>query len=279
MSIWAVMYAGISTQVLVLIRGLLTRNWRRYPFFYLQLFCSFLFALTMLGIVYMKPSLYAPCYWVGEFATMLLACGNFLEILRGFAANPRAAAFTRAMRYIVYSITAIFAVGSVLAAIYIGLDWKTRESAILLLVFERDFRLVQAGFLFAIMGAALYFAVPFSRNLKGICIGYGLFIASDLMELALAARASVSADFFEVLRALGPFFYDVSLFVYLFALWSYTPPPTPELIFARNAAGDGLVVSRIRWIARALRGRKLDSAPERIDAGSAPSLADIKIPG
>jgi len=232
----------------------------------------------MLGVIYLKPSLYAPFYWVGEFATMLLACGNFLEILRGFAVNPRAAAFTRAMRYIVYSIGAIFAVGSVLAAIYIGLDWKTRESAILLLVFERDFRLVQAGFLFAIVGAALYFAVPFSRNLKGICIGYGLFIASNLMALTLDAWASKRAVA-DVLRLLEPFFYDVSLFVYLFALWSYTPPPTPELIFARSAAGDGLVVSRIRWIARALRGRKLDSASERIDAGSAPSLADIKIPG
>jgi hypothetical protein len=57
--------------------------------------------------------------------------------------------------------------------------------------------------------------------------GYGLFIATSLADLALRSYPGPGAH--AIWDAIQPFSYDVSLTIWMIALWSYHPNPVPDL--------------------------------------------------
>ena len=109
---------------------------------------------------------------------------------------------------------------------------------------ERNLRTVQAILLLAIVGLLAYYAIPAGRNLKGIILGYGLFIGASIVNLTLLSHLGV--QFLPLWRYLPAATYTVTLLIWCFTLWSYQPNPQPEFevgierdyeLFAARTAG------------------------------------------
>ena len=92
--------------------------------------------------------------------------------------------------------------------------------------FERDLRCVQALFIFGLLAVIFYYAIPIGRNMKGMVMGYGLYIFSSLVSLAVRAYAGPS--FTKIWSVAQPLSFDATLVIWLVALWSYCPNPVPD---------------------------------------------------
>jgi hypothetical protein len=88
-----------------------------------------------------------------------------------------------------------------------------------------------------------------ARNMKGVILAHGLYLAAGLLNLAVRSCAygfSASSNIIE------PFSYLVSLSIWLTAMWSYHPNPVPALVIRPEADHEDWV-SRTRTVLGAVR--------------------------
>ncbi|MGB0034852.1 MAG: hypothetical protein WBP79_05195, partial [Candidatus Acidiferrales bacterium] len=90
---------------------------------------------------------------------------------------------------------------------------------------ERDLRAVQALVLASILGVIFYYAIAIGANLRGMAIGYGLFVATSIANLAL--RSYRHQSFYDTWLVIQPLSYLISLMVWTVAFWRYQPNPVP----------------------------------------------------
>ena len=215
-----VWFIGLGLQVAILFRGVAAGLWRHYGFFYAQIAFSFASSAPALWVYLVHRAAFSAYYWETEFLTAFAACGILLDILRhAFALTAATRIFASAARYTVYA-----AVGLFLVLYIVGHGGYAPLSH--LIVLERDFRFVQTALLLGVTAAVFYFGAPLGRNLRGMLVGYGLYIASNLVTLSLESRFPASFD--KVWNFLQPAIYCASTVMYLVYLWSYYPPPKLE---------------------------------------------------
>jgi len=70
------------------------------------------------------------------------------------------------------------------------------------------------------------YSIPFGRNLKGVLLGYGLFVGESAIWLTFAS--SGGNRFRDIWFYLHPASYFVVLGVWAMHLWSYAPNPEPK---------------------------------------------------
>jgi hypothetical protein len=87
------------------------------------------------------------------------------------------------------------------------------------------------------------------RNMKGMILAYGLYIATSLVSLAVGSYAY---GFGAAGNIIEPFSYLVSLSIWLTAMWSYHPNSVPALVIRPKADHEDLV-SRTRTVLGAVR--------------------------
>jgi hypothetical protein len=87
------------------------------------------------------------------------------------------------------------------------------------------------------------------RNMKGMILAYGLYIATSLVSLAVRSYAY---GFGVAWNIIEPFSYLVFLSISLTALWSYHPNPVPALVIRPEADHEDLV-SRTQTMLGAVR--------------------------
>ncbi|MGO9588692.1 MAG: hypothetical protein ACLP3K_01425 [Candidatus Acidiferrales bacterium] len=226
---WSVMIwqASFAIRVVILVRGFQAKALRKFPFFYAYAFSTlaadlFLYA-TWKWIAVAKPDAYQEVYWTGQFLTLMIGCGIVLEIFRHILMPyPGADKFATAVALGTFAAIFCFA---------LGYQFLTHEGLGLALkgttfVLERDVRTVQAIFLFGILAVISYYRIPIGRNLKGMVAGYGLYIVTSLSTLAI--RAYAGPRFNNTWNVIQPLSFDVSLAIWLIALWSYQPNPAPD---------------------------------------------------
>ena len=217
-------YAGLPVHALILVRGVWAKLWRVYPFFYIPLGLSLIGGVSLYWISFRHPDLFFSAYWRVQIVTMLLACGSLVELsTKGFDTSDKSAtAIGRLIRHLVYLVAG----GA--ALIYV-LYWrstpKTKGTQMAMVAFERDFRVTQALILVGLVAAVLYFGIPLGRNLKGMLFGYGIYVSSSLITLALESHFPW---FHNTWATLQPWSYVASLFIYLFCLWNYEPASAPS---------------------------------------------------
>src|SRR5262249_11186400 len=86
---------------------------------------------------------------------------------------------------------------------------------------ERDLRAVQAMLLVVVVGVLAYYLIPIGRNLRGIIIGYGFFIAMGVINNTV--RSQLGYTFQVWWRYTQSTAWLMALVVWLSALWSYRP--------------------------------------------------------
>lgn len=212
-----ILSVSVILESLLLFRGFRQRLTSRYPAFY----CYIAFVLFQDPVCYfvdrwMHP-LYTPVYWTAEFLCVLLSCGIIFEIYRvGLAAYPGTARMARV------ALGLVFGIALVKALISDPRLWTEAPATTV----ESTLRTVQGVAIVAMVALFLFYSVPLGKNLRGIVMGYGLFVCWSVICLTFA---SLTGGKVHVLLAyLYPASYLLFLSICLRYLWSYQADKSPE---------------------------------------------------
>lgn len=245
-------WSGITIEAVVLARGLYSRLPKQYPAFYAYLLFVWLQSLLRFSIYYSRPLLYPKIYWTTEYLGVLAGCTVVFEIyrvgLRAYAGTARLARNLLAFVLILAFVKATIETGNN------PLWWSTATT----LDLELALRVVQALALLALVVLFLYYAIPFGRNLRGILLGYGLFLVENVVFFSFASKN------WEAFRAFWAHIHPASYFVVLLVwaghLWSYVPNPEPQRAvqleehYQRMAASTSRRLQEARgYLAKAVR--------------------------
>ena len=216
---WPIEYAGIAVQVLLLLRSAWSHLLTKYYFFYTYIVSVILGSALLMTLLLRMPALYAKGYWAVQFVTLVAGYGILLEIMNHvLTPYPGAERFARTAGVFAFFVIFLFA----MIAPFIKSQW----APVVVIEFERDLRSVQSLFLCVLLGVIFYYGIPIGRNMKGMILGYGLYIVTSLMTLAVRAYAGPS--FSAAWKVIQPLSFDISLVIWLLALWSYCPNPEPD---------------------------------------------------
>jgi hypothetical protein len=237
---------GLSLEAILVAGGLRTKLAQRFPLFYS--YVLFVFVQDVLrSIVYRWYSeLYPNVYWVSQFVALVLGCIVVFEICRvGLREFPGTARMAR----------------NLLGVAFLGifgrwlLELAPNSPAWLSVAYvdlERDLRAVQSVGLVILILLLAWYAIPLGRNLGGILLGYGTFVAMSVAQLSVVSHYGDRADRFWVIAQ--PATYAFVLSIWTVALWSADPITESARRDKSDKDYDGLMRSTTASVKKA-RGR------------------------
>ena len=206
-------WSGIALEIALLVRGLRGQLVRRLPIFYAYIAFVALQEFARL-LVQSNKRIYWDVYWLTEFLGLAMGSLIIFEIYRvSLRAFPGAARMAR------NALTFVFltAVAKALANVWASGGWRLDSTAFEV---ERALRTVQAAAILALVALFLVYSIPFGRNLRGILLGYGLFIGQRV--ICLTFMPPQGHHFWFYAYSAG---YLVTLIVWLSHLWWYEASP------------------------------------------------------
>ncbi len=218
LSIWLV---SIALELLLVVRGFQQNLIRRYPLFYAYI--SFVCAVDLVFFAtHLSPdsSPYLYLYWISEFLSLVLGCLVFFEFYR-VALNPYpgTARMARALLAILFVVALI---KTLIKTLNVPEWWQSTTPAQV----EGLLRVCQLLAILALTALFFFYSIPFGKNLRGILIGYGLFVSWSVVCLAFVAAGIAKAN--TIWSFTFPLSYLLSLLVWTVHLWSYQPNPIPD---------------------------------------------------
>jgi hypothetical protein len=189
----------------------------RYPVFYGYLF--FVFTQSIVRFLVHRwgsEELYSSVYWVTEFLGFILGCWLALEIYRvALADYPGTAKMARQILLFLFAM----ALAKAAAALWADPGLLLESTP---LQVERALRTAQAIAIVALVTVFASYSIPFGRNLRGILLGYGLFIGGRVICLTFLPPQGHHFWFYAYSAS-----YTVTLGLWLGYLWSYEPSAAP----------------------------------------------------
>jgi hypothetical protein len=178
----AIWLAGIFLEALLIVRIWRTRNAREYPLFFSYVIFVLVQEILSYLVAHLRPAFYPGFYWSTEFIGVFAGCAVVLEFAWiGLLQFPGVAKLARVALVATFSLT----VGKVLLT---GMQGALGWSVSLIVQLERDMRFVQIAAILSLLLLFLRYQVPLGRNLRGIILGYGLFLAIDIVNLTYLER-------------------------------------------------------------------------------------------
>ncbi len=215
--VWPV---GILLEGLIVFRAFRSKALARYPFFFTYIACAL--ADDILGYIhYWLTGSASYGVWLGEFLALIVECGVILEIFRCvLSPYPGAERFARIAGFSVFVAISSFAL------IY-PLMMPTWSRAGTMYELARDLRTVQAIFLLGLFGVIRYYGIAIGKNMRGMSLGYGLYVGAALVGMAVRSYAGVPLPgTWNVITQQAS--YLAALLIWTTALWSYHPNPVPD---------------------------------------------------
>jgi len=216
MGIW---WLAIVLEGLLLIRGISNGLVRSFPAFYSYI--SFVVVSEVLRFCAYRfyPGDYAGVYWVTQFLGLIVGSSVIFELYRvGLRPFPGTARMARYVLLLIFGGVVAKAVASGSGGI---LSWLARTSVEL----ERDLRMVQALAILILVVLFLAYAIPFGKNLGGIVLGYGLFVAMSILQFTLWLSR---VKFPTLWPYAQPVSYALVLAIWVGTLWSRAPATVTE---------------------------------------------------
>jgi hypothetical protein len=216
----AIWWSCLTLEFLLLAQGFRARLLPRYRTFYAYI--AFVFLQDIICYLTFRPdlpnsALYAYTYWTTEFLCVVIGCGVVFEVYRvGLMPFPGTARMARRLLTIVFTLVLAKGVANVGADYRWWLEASTRE-------IERLMRTTQAAAILVLVGLFLLYAIPFAKNLRGILLGYGLFVGVRVISLLFVPDRG--QDFWSYLYSGS---YLVALGIWLVSLWSYSENPVRQ---------------------------------------------------
>jgi hypothetical protein len=220
MSALAIWWIGIGLESVIIAQGVRSKVFSKYPVFFAYL----LFVLASDAsryVVYQRSlALYQSWWWATEFIGVLLGYLLIMNILeKVLTAYPGARKFARNIGLVVFAGIVLFTTGEWLFQHQISLVLTSIEV-------ERNLRGAEVILLGALLLLVAHYGVTVGRNLTGIILGYGMYIAVEVM--IDAARSHVGQPFHSTFSKIRTYSYLFALIVWTAALWSYSAVAEPQ---------------------------------------------------
>src|SRR5215475_7076913 len=210
---------GIALELAIVVRGVQQGLFRRFPAFYSYI-AFVLVSDTLVFAIRPTPHIYLYFYWVTEFLGLVLGCLVFFEFYRiALRPYPGTARMARALLFVLFLLAMI---KTVVATVNVPEWWFNARPAQV----EGVLRVCELLAILSLTVLFLFYSIPFGKNLRGILLGYGLFVSWCVVCLALVAAGVAKAD--SLWSYTLPISYVISLFVWTAHLWSYQPNPVPD---------------------------------------------------
>lgn len=200
-----------------MLRGWRKKQFAEYPAFYVYIGYIFLEELGRLIVYQWFHGIYAQVYWGSQFASLVVGCAVIFEIYRsGLKAFPGTARMARNVLMFVFAL--VFA-----KAIVAGSEGTSWLAALTAMKLELDLRIVQSSALAALLVVFFVYKIPMSRNLKGVILGYGVFLGASVAQLGtmILLHREFSGPWPYVRSAT----YLLVLTAWAISLWSYQEAP------------------------------------------------------
>lgn len=214
-----VWWACISLEMILVLRSIPAAMFKRFPIFYGYIACVLVRDVSAIPIYRTWPGLYSLFYWSTAFMIAILGYAVILEICsRSFARFPGMA---RLIRVALVGLLFVIAARA-FAELFGGAANPLASSAALL---ERDLRCVQAALLGALLGIFSFYRIPIGTNLRGIIVGYTLYVGVRVIELTAYTQSGASGI---LVSKVEPISYLICLGLWTVALWSRAPEPIAD---------------------------------------------------
>ena len=215
--IWLV---AIAIEVLLLVQATKAKLLRRYKLFVAYLAIVLARDLCLLAVFFIWPKIYANAYWSTEPIGVLVGCGLVWEVYKvSLARYPGTARMARNVLGFLF----ILASTRIFVKLWNSPTWVAGMTGYEL---ERDLRIVQLALLLGLLVLFACYAIPLGRNIEGITYGYGLFLATHIINLTI--RHQLGYSFQRVWEYTQPISYLIVLAIWCVTLRSYVPIPEPE---------------------------------------------------
>lgn len=210
-------WSGIGLEAFLLYRGVRGKLRARYPVFYAYILFVALQSLLRFSIHEWWHGLYGAVYWSTEALGLLLGCWVVFEIYRvALAAYPGTALMARN----VLGFLLAMAVAKAIVAVWENRLWTADMS---MLQAELALRTFQAVSIAALVSLFFFYAIPFGKNLRGILMGYSVFILGSVICLNFVRPSGHDFWFYAYSG-----WYLVVLLVWAAHLWAYEACPQPK---------------------------------------------------
>ena len=211
-------WSSIALEMVLLVRGLQNRLAYRLPVFYSYIAFVLFQDLVRLATFQWERGFYKPVYWSTEFLSLPIGSLVVFEIYKvSLAAYPGAARMARNALAVVFLIALVKGLFDATSAFPV---WQSETAAPEI---ERTLRLVQGTAILALVALFLLYSIPFGRNLRGVLLGYGLFVGMRVICLTFVSLQKHNFWFYAYSAS-----YMGALSLWLVHLWSYQPSPQPR---------------------------------------------------
>ena len=209
-TIWVL---GIFLEALLLFRSWRARHFLKFPFFFS--YVGFVLVQSVIRYCVNKfyPSQYANVYWCTEFVGVVAGCAVVLDFYRialaEFLGVAKLARSALLLAFVATFLRVLLGQGT--------LAWSPIQTILL----ARDVRFVAIVAIFSLLVLVLYYAIPLGRNLRGMILGYGLFLGISVINLSFFGR--FGKEVLTVASFIQTSAYLLALSLWTVSLWSYSP--------------------------------------------------------
>ena len=162
-------------------RLLQTRLFTQFPVFFGYI--AFVFSQSILrAYFYSDQRVYAWVYWSTEFLALILGCCVMFEVYRkALAPYPGTAKMARNVLFFLFAL-------ALARAVNVFLTDPQLLVSVTSLHIERVMRTFQAIAIVSLLSLFLSYSIPFSSQLRGILMGYSLFVGERVLALAFVGE-------------------------------------------------------------------------------------------
>ena len=222
-----IQWSGVSLEVVILLRGVLTGLLREYPLFHAYIGCVLLKEIIGILSLQFAPGFYEPLYWPAELATILASYAVIIEIFRQtFRRSPERLAqnLLRIMLFFtpIYTAFDLLRFYKAFGLLHGALIFVPRATIEL----GRDLRYIEGAILLVMLWLLVKCRVFVGRNLLGLILGYSFWVGLNVVNWAFLFQRGNEASL--GWRRLYPITYVITLVIWCVSLWSRQPDPGAE---------------------------------------------------
>jgi hypothetical protein len=192
----------------------------RYPFFTAYIAAVLAESVVLFAIQPPTSKRYWVAYWISEFVTAALSFGiawdGYNEALAQYPGVRRMARSLLSLLFAVLGAKAVVASW--------GNPLHNLPSAIG--EFERDLRLLLALSLLALVGLVVQYAIPLSRNVLFLLIGFGFYLGVRVATLNFLFEPQTASARWLSLTLQSA--WNITALIWIIGMWSYVPVRAPD---------------------------------------------------
>ena len=210
-------WTGTVLVAVVLMRGALAGNLRKYPLFYFYIGCVLLKEVVGLLSYHFAPNLYRPLYWATELATIVASYAVIIEIFKqALRHSPGIVRKAQKLLVVGFALTVAYAAADLLQGQFASASRAIAEVG-------RDLRYIEGALLLVMLWLLVRYRILLGPNLLGMIVGYSFWVGINVVNFALLFLPG--NEFSALARGLVPITYVATLTIWCVALWSSRPEP------------------------------------------------------